>query len=47
MRMGKRPEAGAGPAWSREAEWTRHAARRWGERRVTDGGCADVRDKTE
>ena len=48
--MGKRGKAGAGRAWSREegtATWTRHAARRWGERRETDGPCVDARDKVE
>lgn len=48
--MGKRGKAGAGRAWSREegtAAWTRHAVRRWGERRETDGTRVDVRDKVE
>lgn len=50
MRMGKRLKACAGRAWSSEevtAEWTSHTARRWGERRVTNGACVDVGDKVK
>lgn len=48
--MGKRPKACAGRAWSRKevtAEWTIHTARRWGERRATNGAYVDVGDKVK